>query len=94
MIIKRGLLALFFFEVGILTIMKYKKFLAMLLLVSSCGGGGGGAAAIPFALTIGLTLFTVNEDTTYSGSLSATANEVVTLSYAITTRSYLWSSYT
>ena len=65
--------------------MKYKKFLAILLLVSSCGGGGGGAAAIPFALTIGLTLFTVNEDTTYSGSLSATANEVVTLSYAITT---------
>ena len=65
--------------------MKYRNFLAILLLVSSCGGGGGGAPAIPFALSIGLTIFSINEDTTYTGSLSATANEVVTLSYAITT---------
>ena len=65
--------------------MKYLKSLAILLIVSSCGGGGGGGAvAIPFALTLGITSFSVNEDTNYSGSISATANEVVTLTYAIT----------
>ena len=65
--------------------MKYKRFLVILFLLSSCGGGGGGGAApIPFAITIGLTSFFVDEDNDYSGSLSATANEVVTLSYAIT----------
>ena len=56
--------------------MKYLKSLAILLIVSSCGGGGGGGAvAIPFALTLGITSFSVNEDTNYSGSISATANE-------------------
>ena len=65
--------------------MKYLISLAILLIVSSCGGGGGGGAvAIPFALTLGITSFSVNEDTNYSGSISATANEVVTLTYAIT----------
>ena len=66
--------------------MKYIKYLAILLIVSSCGGGGGGggAPAVPFAITLGLTSFSVNEDTTYTGSISATANEVVTLTYEIT----------
>ena len=65
--------------------MKYNHILVILFLLSSCGGGGGGGAApIPFAITIGLTSFFVDEDNDYSGSLSATANEVVTLSYAIT----------
>ncbi|MDC1149755.1 M64 family metallopeptidase, partial [Gammaproteobacteria bacterium] len=38
----------------------------------------------PFQLSIGLTSFTVNEDESYSASLAATANEQVTLNYAIT----------
>ena len=37
----------------------------------------------PFLLTIGLTSFSVNEDTSYTGSLNATANETVTLNYVI-----------
>ena len=67
--------------------MKYLKQMIAVLIISSCGGGGGGgAAAIPFALTIGLTSFSVNEDTSYSGSISATANEVVTLAYSATSQ--------
>ena len=65
--------------------MKYIKYLSLLLLVSSCGGGGvGGAPAVPFAITLGLTSFSVNEDGSYTGSISATANEVTTLTYQIT----------
>ena len=65
--------------------MKYIKYLSLLLLVSSCGGGGGGGApAGPFAITLGLTSFSVNEDGSYTGSISATANEVTTLTYQIT----------
>ena len=65
--------------------MNYFKSLAILLIIFSCGGGGGGGVApIPFALTLGITSFSVNEDTNYSGSISASANEVVTLTYAIT----------
>ena len=57
--------------------------------MSSCGGGGGGGSSsstpsTPFSLVIGLTSFSVSEDTSYTGSLNATANEVVTLNYAIT----------
>jgi hypothetical protein len=56
------------------------------------GGGGGGETpssgtpptTTPFQLSIGLTSFTVNEDESYSASLAATANEQVTLNYAIT----------
>ena len=47
--------------------MKYLKQLIAVLIISSCGGGGGsGAVAIPFALTLGSTSFSVNEDTSYS----------------------------
>ncbi len=69
--------------------MIYKRFLVILFVLSSCGGGGGGSggggiAIVPFVLTIGLTSFTVNEDSIYTQSLGATANETVTLNYAIT----------
>ena len=61
----------------------------MLFVISSCGGGGGGSstptpAPTPFSLIIGLTSFSTDEDTSYSGSLNATANETVTLNYEIT----------
>ena len=54
-----------------------------------CSGAGGSTSKsivleFPFALTLGLTSFSVNEDTTYTGTISATANEVVTLTYEIT----------
>ena len=60
----------------------------VLLILSSCGGGGGSdstpaPAPIPFSLTIGLTSFSTDEDITYTGSLNASANEAVTLSYEI-----------
>ena len=69
--------------------MKYIKYLSVLLLIASCGGGGGGGSstpAIPFAITLGSASFSVNEDNTYTGPIAATANEVVTLTYAITTQ--------
>ena len=66
--------------------MQYLKQLIAVLIISSCGGGGSGAVAIPFALTLGSTSFSVNEDTSYSGSISATANEVVTLAYSATSQ--------
>ena len=68
----------------------------MYILLVSCGGGGGGGGddsvgtgptpptTTPFQLSIGLTEFSTNEDTSYSGSLAAVANEQVTLTYAIT----------
>ena len=51
---------------------------------SSGGGSTGGGTTTPFDLQIGLTSFSTNEDTAYSGALAATANEDVTLTYAIT----------
>jgi len=71
-------------------------FIFCTFLLVSCGGGGGGGGddsvgpgptpptTTPFQLSIGLTEFTTDEDTSYSGSLSAVANEQVTLTYAIT----------
>ena len=69
--------------------MKKLYILAILFVISSCGGGGGGSTAptpapTPFSLIIGLTSFSTDEDTSYSGSLNATANETVTLNYEIT----------
>ena len=60
----------------------------LLFILSSCGGGGGGGstptpAPVPFSLTIGLTSFSTDEDISYTGSLNATANEIVTLNYVI-----------
>ena len=72
-------------------------FIFCTFLLASCGGGGGGGGGddsvgtgptppttTPFQLSIGLTEFSTNEDTSYSGSLAAVANEQVTLTYAIT----------
>lgn len=71
--------------------MKKLYFLSILFILSSCGGGGGGTKSVtllepsnPFTLSIGLTSFSVDEDTSFSGTLGATANETVTLNYAIT----------
>jgi len=67
--------------------MKYLNLLLVFLLVS-CGGGGGGGGAVPapvaFALTLASGIFSTNEDTDLNGSIAASANESVTLTYAIT----------
>ena len=53
-------------------------------MISSCGGGGGGGAPpVPFEITLAPNSISINEDSTYSGSLTATANEVVTLQYTL-----------
>jgi hypothetical protein len=62
--------------------------LPLIFLLFACGGGGGNSnESIPdpiaFSLNIGLTSFSLDEDSQYSGSLSATANESVTLGYAL-----------
>ena len=65
--------------------MQYIKFFIFLLLISSCGGGGGGGApAVPFALTLAQNSFSTDEDSTYTGSVAATANESVTFEYSLT----------
>ena len=64
--------------------MNYLRYLLVLFLISSCGGGGGGGAPpVPFAITLAPNSISINEDSTYSGSLTATANEVVTLQYTL-----------
>ena len=65
--------------------MKSYKLLAILIFISSCGGGGGGggSAAIPFAITLASSIFTIDEDITLTGSVGATANESVTLNYSL-----------
>ena len=65
-------------------IVKYLRYFLVLFLISSCGGGGGGGAPqVPFAITLAPNSISINEDSTYSGSLTATANEVVTLQYTL-----------
>ena len=66
--------------------MHFKKLLLITIIISSCGGGGGGggAAKVPFALTLAQNTFSTNEDTSYNGSMAASANEVVTLEYSLT----------
>ena len=62
----------------------YLRYFLVLFLISSCGGGGGGGAPpVPFAITLAPNSISINEDSTYSGSLTATANEVVTLQYTL-----------
>ena len=58
--------------------------LICILVISSCGGGGGGSPSIPFALTLAQNFFSIDEDSTYTGSVAATANETVTLDYSLT----------
>jgi len=65
--------------------MKSIKFLVCLLLISSCGGGGGGGGpSVPFALTLAQSFFSTDEDSIYTGSVAASANEPVTLEYSLT----------
>ena len=66
--------------------MHFKKLLLITIIISSCGGGGGGGggAKVPFALTLAQNSFSTNEDTSYNGSMAASANEVVTLEYSLT----------
>ena len=56
-----------------------------MIFITSCGGGGGGggASVVPFALNLASSSFSVDEDTVFSGSIAASANEVVTLSYTL-----------
>ena len=67
--------------------MKKLFLLPILTLFSACGGGGSSQVStpepVPFLLTIGLTSFSVDEDSQYSGSLNATANETVTITYSL-----------
>ena len=65
--------------------MKSIKFLVCLLLISSCGGGGGGGGpSVPFALTLAQNFFSTDEDSIYTGSVAASANEPVTFEYSLT----------
>ena len=78
---KEGLGPLFLYNKS----MRYIRFFICLLLISSCGGGGGGGApAVPFALTLAQNSFSTDEDSTYNGSVAATANESVTFEYSLT----------
>ena len=64
--------------------MKSIKFLVCLLVISSCGGGGGGGGpSVPFALTLAQNFFSTDEDSIYTGSVAATANESVTFEYSL-----------
>jgi len=64
----------------------YLRSAIVLLLIASCGGGGGGGPSVPFTLNLAPNNISTDEDTIYSGSLAADANEVVTLTYALTTQ--------
>ena len=65
--------------------MKSSKFIALLVLISSCGGGGGGGdASVPFAITLAPNSISVDEDNIFNGSFAARANELVTLTYSLT----------
>ena len=62
------------------------KYLILLIFIASCGGGGGGGGAppVPFAITLASSSsISVDEDTTYTGNVTATANEPVTLNYEL-----------
>ena len=59
----------------------------VLIFIASCGGGGGGGSAppVPFAITLASSSsISIDEDTSYTGNVVATANEPVTLQYALT----------
>ena len=63
------------------------KYSIILIFIASCGGGGGGGGAppVPFAITLASSSsISVDEATTYTGNVTATANEPVTLKYELT----------
>ena len=61
------------------------RVLILSITIASCGGGGGGGStpAAPFLITLGLTSFSLDEDSTFSGSIAASANELVSFTYSI-----------
>ena len=64
--------------------MHFLRLLSLCIFLASCGGGGGGGGpSVPFALTLASNLFSTDEDTQYSASLAASANEIVTLEYLL-----------
>ena len=67
--------------------MKSIYLFSILFILASCGGGGGGGGSplVPFAISIGLNSFTVDEDSSFNGSLDVTANEQSTFTYSIKT---------
>jgi len=67
--------------------MKNIYLLSILFILASCGGGGGGGGSpsVPFAISIGLNSFNVDEDSNFNGSLNVTANEPSTFRYSIKT---------
>ena len=66
--------------------MRLLQILIVSIILSSCGGGGGGSSpSIPFSISLGPSSFSVDEDTNFSGSIAASANEIVTFTYSINT---------
>ena len=67
--------------------MKNIYLLSILFVLASCGGGGGGGGSpsVPFAISIGLNSFNVDEDSNFNGSLNVTANEQSTFTYNVKT---------
>ena len=67
--------------------MKNIYLLFILFILASCGGGGGGGGSpsVPFAISIGLNSFNVDEDSNFNGSLNVTANEQSTFTYSVKT---------
>ena len=67
--------------------MKSIYLLSILFVLASCGGGGGGGGSpsVPFAISIGLNSFNVDEDSNFNGSLNVTANEQSTFTYSVKT---------
>lgn len=67
--------------------MKNLRLFIVLIFIASCGGGGGGGSSppVPFAITLASSSsISIDEDTTYTGNVTATANEPVTLQYELT----------
>ena len=76
----------FFLFIYNLTVNRF-LYLSILFLVVSCGGGGGGGSTPPAAFAINLSSsssISIDEDSIYTGNVVATANQPVTLQYALT----------
>ncbi len=67
--------------------MKNFSLFLVLIFIVSCGGGGGGGGTppVPFAITLASSSsISIDEDTSYTGNVVASANEPVTLQYELT----------
>ena len=68
--------------------MRIIQVIIVTVFIASCGGGGGGGGnspSVPFLISLGLSSFSVDEDSNFSGSIAASANESVTFTYSINT---------